>query len=697
VTAAWWTREASNARAGRVVRRPGTEVHVPELVGATRDAAVAALRARVSRYTPEWTTARSATDAGQALLWLFAELIEPVLQRLNRLPEKLFVEFLRAANVQPMPPTPASVLLKFEVSDAAPESVVIPRGFQVGGRPRGGGDLVIFETNQTIRATPAKLEEIHVEASRQFLQIDGGTKPDQDFRFPPFGTKPRAGNALYLGFAGDVAPGPTLSLGIRVVEAAGFPPPQPAGGVAPLPVPPPPLLQWDVLDGSTLMPVDVTRDETGGLMRSGVIELRIPERWRPGRPDRMAGSAQRRWLRLRIVSGSYRASPVLSWVLPNVARANQGRTVRDEVLEPLPSGGAPRGAALRLSQTPVLADSVVLEVSESGFDEALSAEPAPDEPLEVPPPATPEVRRWERVDDLAAYGPDAEVFVLDPASGIVQFGDGRNGAALPPGFRHVRALQYRVVAAVTGTLPVGAVSTLLSSAPFVTGVSNPLPAGGGSQEEPPEQTLRRGPEEIRSRGRAVTAADYALMTLRSEGARVERAFGAANVHPSFPGVPIPGVVTVFIVPPIVDVGPPMPTEQELRGVSESLSRALAPLGVEVVAAAPRFRRVRAEARVVVDPAADTAAAIAFVLDRLNTYLHPLRGGTSGEGWPFGATLVYNDLLQQLVSPEKGVRAVPRLTLVVDGLRQAQCADVPIGPHELFWPQQHEVVPEESAA
>jgi predicted phage baseplate assembly protein len=691
-TGAWWTRDAAT-RSGRIVSGAGPDGHVPELVAATRDAVAAAVRARAPQYTPEWSGVSATNDAGQALVSLIAELMEPVLQRVNRLPEKLFVEFLRTANVQPNPPTPATVLLQFEVSGSAPESVVIPRGFQVAGRPSGGGDLVIFETTRTFQATPSAVKELHVEANRQFLQIDGGTKPDPDFRFAPFGSKPRSGNALYLGFAGDVAPGPTLSLALRIFGAAGLPPAQPAGGVAPLPVPPPPLLQWDVLDGATFVPADVARDETGGLMRTGVVELRIPDRWRPGRPDRMAGTDQRRWLRLRIVSGVYREAPILSWVLPNVTRADQGRTVRNEVLEPMASGGPPRGVTLRLSQTPVLPDSLVLEVAEGGFDDTQSA---PSDPAVVPPSA-PDVRRWTRTDDLAAFGPDDEVFVLDPRTGMVTFGNGRHGAALPPGFRHVRALQYRVGGGATGAVAAKSVSTLLSSAPFVTGVSNPLAASGGSDEESRDKTLRRGPQQIRARGRAVTVADYALLALRSEGARVERAHAAAGVHPSFPGVPIPGVVTVFVVPPIIDIGPPVPTEQELRGVADSLSHFFAPLGVEVVAAAPRFRRVRAEVSVVVDPAADTARAIAFVLDTLNTYLHPLSGGPKRDGWPFGGTLVYNDLLLQLVAPAKGIRAVPRLTLIVDGLRQTRCADVPIGSYELFWPQQHNVVPEEAFA
>jgi hypothetical protein len=39
----------------------------------------------------------------------------------------------------------------------------------------------------------------------------------------------------------------------------------------------------------------------------------------------------------------------------------------------------------------------------------------------------------------------------------------------------------------------------------------------------------------------------------------------------------------------------------------------------------------------------------------------------------------------------GVRAVPRLNLVVNGIRLASCTDFSIPPYSLFWPEGHEVV------
>src|SRR6185436_20198818 len=92
------------------------------------------VRARIRSFTPEWTNSRP-TDAGIALTQLFGEQMEPVLERLNQLPDKTFVEFLNLAGISPLPASPAAALLEFEVSDTAPQSVFISKGFQVGAQP----------------------------------------------------------------------------------------------------------------------------------------------------------------------------------------------------------------------------------------------------------------------------------------------------------------------------------------------------------------------------------------------------------------------------------------------------------------------------------------------------------------------------------------------------------------------------------
>ena len=105
---------------------------------------------------------------------------------------------------------------------------------------------------------------------------------------------------------------------------------------------------------------------------------------------------------------------------------------------------------MKLSQVPILAGSVVIEVDDdTGGDVFGTATDAPRQRLAA--------SRWREVESLAGYGADDRVFTVDHDSGEVTFGDGVNGAAVPPGFRNVRAVRYRVGGGSAGAVRAGAV------------------------------------------------------------------------------------------------------------------------------------------------------------------------------------------------------------------------------------------------
>jgi len=684
MTDVWWGQEST--RKGRVLRR----VNPPELAPASRQFVRNEVVTRIRDFTPEWTNQR-VDDAGVALTQLFSEQMEPVLERLNRIPEKTFVDFLNLAGTQPLPASPAAALLEFEISDSAPQSVFVNKGFQVGAQPAtGSGDLVIFETTRDLNAAPAKIAEVHsFDGLFQSIDIDAEGKS-----FGPFGQQPTPGRALFIGLASSITPGPSISIGIRVAAPSGAPPPLPAGGVAPLPIAPGARLEWSILDGSKFVPVEVVIDETGGLIHSGSVELQLPRSWRVGRPAGLEGTDLLRWLRLEIASGTFEQEPRLSSIKLNIVRALAIRSIFNEALEPIPSS---RNRQMSLSQKPVLPDSLNIDIEEGGF--------APEEiELQVPTASDDltesgsglqkvKVKRWRQVPSLLKYGPDDEVYTLDPLAGIVTFGDGVHGAEVPQGFRNVRASSYSAGGGQAGAVDTDAINTLLSSVPFITKVTNPWPATGGFDTEKREQTLKRGPEEIRARERAVTTADYALLAREAKGALIERAHAVAGLHPAYPGRPIPGVVGVFVVPPDRNEGQPTPDEDTLRAVATHLSKYAAPAGVEVVAAATKFHLVKIEAAITVRLGADEGKAVRDSLKALTDYLHPLRGGTDGRGWPFGGTLHYQALIRRLTNISD-VTSVPTLNIIADGSRFLACHDFVPDANALLWSEIHQVVVQE---
>src|SRR5262249_48023334 len=156
--------------------------------------------------------------------------------------------------------------------------------------------------------------------------------------------------------------------------------------------------------------------------------------------------------RVRLVQGSYASPPRITSVLLNAVRVRAVRTIRAEALQAIPSSDPPQ---MTLAESPVLPGSLVLEIDEGAGTAAV---------------------RWQEVADLAAYGPDDRVFELNAQTGVLTFGTGVHGRAVPPGFRNVRALQYQVASGRAGKVAAKAINGLVQSAPFLTGVSNPFPA-----------------------------------------------------------------------------------------------------------------------------------------------------------------------------------------------------------------------------
>lgn len=676
----WWTPETRPEKAAEEAGRRAAGP-VPELLDATSAAFRASVQGRINSFTPDWTNLR-ADDAGVALTFLLGEMFQPVLQRVNRLPEKLLIEDLQIAGIALSPASAARSVLQLQVTSTVPGPVAVPAGFQVATAAASGDGRVIFETERSVVATPGRLAEAHVQFRRVSTRADAGALAEGTASLRAFGDRPVPGAALWLGLDTPVRPSPSLSLQLLLAEVAGRPPSVSRGGVSPPPSLPPSVLRWDVLAstaaGPRLAPAEVVLDETEGLKQSGIVELGLPDGWEPATPPGIRSRQPLRWLRIQLVHGGYLRAPALAAVRLNAVSAIAARTIFGEVLEPV-GGGGEEPVQMRISQIPVLPGSLVIEVDETATDVfGLAATSGP--------------QRWQEVASLAGAGPDRRVFTVNYATGIVTFGDGVNGARVPAGFRNVRAVRYQAGGGPAGAIKAGTRLSAVTAVPFVTGAVSPDAASGGADTEPVDAALRRGPYQIRSRGRAVTVADYALLAPQAEGAEIARAHAAAGFHPDIPGAAAPGLVGVLVVPVRHEAGPPQPTQGELDAVARHLVSNVAPAGVQIVVGAPRYEQVRVEGRLVASPDADLGAVVRAAIAAVDSYLDPVTGGEDRQGWPFGAPVRHAALLRWLLSTVSGLRAVPLLNLVVDGRRLPPCADHAIAPHGLPFPAIHELVP-----
>ncbi|MFE5854714.1 putative baseplate assembly protein [Streptomyces sp. NPDC056500] len=126
---------------------------------------------------------------------------------------------------------------------------------------------------------------------------------------------------------------------------------------------------------------------------------------------------------------------------------------------------------------------------------------------------------WQEVYSLAGQAPTAKVYVTGIGEGgrtTVAFGDGVHGARLPTGYENVRA-RYRVGTGAAGNVAADTVTTPLTRPLGVTGVTNPLPAGGGADPDGFRQTRRQIPLAVAALDRLVGITDYEDFTRSRAG------------------------------------------------------------------------------------------------------------------------------------------------------------------------------------
>jgi hypothetical protein len=128
-------------------------IPVPQLDDRTWNDLVDEARTFLKDKTEVWTD-QSPGDPGIVLVELFAHLTELMIYRLNRVPEKAFVEYLRLIGLALRPPAAAAVKLQFRSDQPATAPIPIPRGVRVSvNRVSGGNEPPVFSTDD-----PASIE-----------------------------------------------------------------------------------------------------------------------------------------------------------------------------------------------------------------------------------------------------------------------------------------------------------------------------------------------------------------------------------------------------------------------------------------------------------------------------------------------------------------------------------------------------------
>ncbi|CAI6081413.1 baseplate J/gp47 family protein [Cohnella sp. JJ-181] len=158
-----------------------TGIRLPPPIDGSDIAAFAErFKAMAPHYTPEWRFSPDDPDAGTALFFLAAEMLEENVKRLNRAPLNNFIAFLELLGVKLQPARASRSMVVFRLAEGAYVPVYVPQGTQLAAAAPDGGEDIPFETEQALLVTPARLVAwINVHPQRDIIVRASGAYDDE--------------------------------------------------------------------------------------------------------------------------------------------------------------------------------------------------------------------------------------------------------------------------------------------------------------------------------------------------------------------------------------------------------------------------------------------------------------------------------------------------------------------------------------
>ncbi len=468
--------------------------------------------------------------------------------------------------------------------------------------------------------------------------------------FTPFQALDYRHDSLYLGFDKALTSGP-LRLFFSVTEQ------QVQEATRP-------KIEWSYWDGRTEFWKKLTGvDNTEALTRTDELEIL-------GSKDfarkKMFGQ-ELFWLRGSLIEGQYEAALELKGIYPNTTWAFQAGRVEGETL------GASTGAAQQefpLLRFPIISQQIFVQEpnAPSALEQAVIIKAEDEDAIQEVRDTSDKITgykiRWHEVPDFYSSGPADRHYRVDHARGRVRFGDGVRGMIPPAGENNLSA-NYTFGGGNSGnSVEAGEITSLKAAIPTVKGVTNPLPAGGGSDTETTDGVLVRGPQTFKHRERAVAAEDYEWLA-KAASQNVARARCLPNVNNL--RLPELGWITIIIVPDSKE-SKPLPSPQLLARVSRYLGQhaansVIAPRHLHVTR--PEYVEIKVTAEVAPAALDEAASAEKKILEALDNFFHPLTGGPEKRGWDFGSTIMVSQVYTLLESIRE-VAYVKGLALSAEG-------------------------------
>ncbi len=623
----------------------------------------------VQQRCPEWSD-HNVSDPGVTLIEAFAGMVDQLIYRLNRVPDRNYVKFLEMIGVELRPPAAARGRVTFWLSAPQPQPVMVRAETEIATARTDIQDPIVFTTIRNLEIIPCSFQwagslQPGGEPIDRTAALAGGPG------FQCFSAAPVTGDALLIGLSNAVPAGAVVIRMDCRVAGVGVDPRRPP-------------LVWEAWTGTGWGPCEVDRDETGGLNKPGDVVLHLPESHQASILARNRAG----WLRCRLITPeadqpTYTASPqirsISAFTIGGTARMVHAEVIRNEEIGV--SDGTPAQRFL-LQRRPVVPweEPGSLAISHEG-----------------------ELSEWSAVQHFAESGPQDRVFHIDAFTGEVQFGpavrqaDGwlRYYGAVPPKGGRLILSVYRSGGGTGGNVARGQVRVLKTSVPYVARVENRNPAVGGAAAENLADAKLRGPLVLRSRGRAVTAEDYVELTR-------EVAPEIARVH-CMPAIDAneAGGVRVLLIPRVTTDEVGRVRREDLDPLPESLGRITGYLeerrliGTRLVVERPEYQWLTTVISVRARSGYRGEDVRNEVLQQVYGLFHPLTGGPEGTGWPLGRAVQIHEV-DAILARIRGVDMAEEVSVQLfpadasTGRRAAPVQRLTLAPNALIYSYEHQV-------
>jgi hypothetical protein len=683
--------------------------------------------ARIPVHNPEWTNFNK-SDPGVTLLELFAFLTENLLYRSNQIPERNRRKFLQLLGVPLQPASSAMGLVSF-VNERGPlQTITLNRGLEVRAgqvpfRTDHGLDVLPIEVQVYYKQRITGAETQITDYYKLLYASYKGTPPnDADIQlYQSVPIDGREGNEVAIGQDAtdrsawiallvrasdkptentekareelrekvrEAIAGKTISLGVVPAIDQATRQLSPGGTANPEGEP---LLQYLIpnVRADGLLPADpnqrvpqykgLNANPRGNVLDTpGVVEITLPSAaelrlWSnldpleqgvgdfpPSLEDSRLSDRVITWLRIQASPG---VGARLLWLGINTVSIAQRAHVTSELL---PDGTGAPDQTVVLSRRPVVPKSVRLVVS---------------------PPAG-ETREWQEIDDLLTAGPEvqvpdlrvppgsgrgstlpAEVYVVDPESGQIKFGDGLRGKRPPAGAKLRASYDYGVGSA--GNVAAGSINSS-PALPAGIKVNNPVRTWGGTEAEQVAEGEKQIARYLQHRDRLVSAADFETITMRTPGVDI----GRVDVLPAFnpeltpnEAGDAPGAVTLMVIPRDDPKQPDAPVADAI--FLNTICRYLDPrrlVTTELYLRGPIYKPIWISVGINVVAGVATAEVREAVKRALLDFLAPINRSNdnlnSQKGWPLSKPVTARELLA-VASRVSGVLLVNDVLLAED--------------------------------